>query len=451
MDLSRFDKYFRYVISISIVIAVLTYWRFRSIELPIVYSYVAQQSVVQVIPLHELLTNRSLSWNFFGLIDRLISPHSVFLLKVVAGILVVLDLVMLSKLVGHFLGQKFWSFIAVFLVALSPFAVLAATTGGPAAIAVAFGLLFLMALYRQEYIFAGIVSALGFAANLPGLIMFLIVILALLQDQRRKEGLVGHLLLSSAVFILTALIIYLYSLLKGYPGVFFLPLGETDVAWTFVGVLPLIFVNLLNFGGIVYLVVGKRYEVYSSHFHTLMLWIASVAFCIAQRTTLNLFFAITVSSILAMIFLHEFTLKWQLKIVSVDTFLLLFVTIFLFTDLFANNRFVQDRVLADSIQRSETVNEVVDTILSKARGARVVSNFVPAELAVRIGSPVVEAQGNLMAMTDIQDVSSQTVFVTRRKSEVYHLPSRCKLLFSTSYLESQKGYTVQVIEYGVDK
>ncbi len=451
MDFSRLDSYSRYFILAAILIALLTYWRFRGINVSSVYSYVAQQEVIQLTPVPGMLTNRSLVWNFFGLVEQVINPRSILGLKLLSTAIVLIDLIALSILANLVFGQKFWGFILVFLVALSPYAVVAATSGGPAAIAVTFALLFLIALYKREYVVAGMLSALGFAANLPGLIMFLIVVLEILQDHNLRKSMVGTLFSSSAAFFVTGILIYVYSLYEGYPGAFFLPLGETDVSWTLEGIVPLLVVNLINVWGLIYLFIEKSYHLYNRHFHTLMLWIASVAFCIAQPTTLNLFFAISVSTVLSVIFLHEFAARWRIKRLSVDTVLFLFATVFLFTDLLANNYFVRDVVLEESVRAQKVLNEVVETLIPKAHGAQVVSNFAPSELAVKLDNPVVEVGGGLLGISDFRINDSPALYVVERTAPVDSLPRGSKTLLNISYLAGGDRHTVEVIERGIHK
>ncbi len=211
MNFSQFDRYSRYFAGAALLIALLTYWRFREIELSAVFAYVAQQDVVRSALFQSVGSSRSIFWDFFGLINRMIMPHSIEFLRLVGVIIIVINFVLLYRLINYVLGQKFWGFLSVFLAALSPFAVVAAVSGGPAAIGATIATLFLMALYRNEYIFGGILAGAAFAANLPGLIMFLIVILDLLQNLEDRSKLVQRLLSAAAGFLAVALLVLFYS------------------------------------------------------------------------------------------------------------------------------------------------------------------------------------------------------------------------------------------------
>ncbi|MCL5266543.1 MAG: hypothetical protein M1469_00370 [Bacteroidetes bacterium] len=432
-------------------IALLTYWRFRGIELSAVFAYVAQQDVIRSAMFQSLASSRSIFWDFFGLINKIVMPHSIAFLRIVGAIVMVINFVLLYKLINYMLGQKFWGFLGVFLAALSPFAVVAAVSGGSAAVAAAIATLFLMALYRNEYIFGGILAGAAFAANLPGLIMFLIVILDLLQNLEDRSKLIQRLLSAAAGFFAVGLLVFLYSVYSGNSGIFSIPLGENDLKWTFVGVVPMIVVNILNFAGILYLIVKKRYDVYKTHFHTLMMWITSCALCIVQPSTLNLLFALTVSSVLGMFFLQGFASLWKVKLVSQETFVFLFVVLFLFSDVYANNTFLKDVVLADSLQKNEAIEEVVASILPVKGNSLLVSNFAPAELSVKLGRAVYAVEGEPLPVGNPLGAGYSTIFVTRRKSKVDSLSGNCRNLFSTSYMENKQDYFVQVIECREDK
>ena len=150
MKYSQFDRYAWYLKGAALLIALLTYWRFRDLDLSAVYAYVAQGDVVHSVLLQSIDVSRSIVWDFFGLIDRFVTPHSIRLLRYAGLILIVLDLYLISVVVEYILGKKFWGFLAVFLAALSPFAIVAAVYGGTAAAASELSVLFLMALYQNQ-------------------------------------------------------------------------------------------------------------------------------------------------------------------------------------------------------------------------------------------------------------------------------------------------------------
>lgn len=446
MNFIRFDKYARYMAGVALVIALLTYWRFRGIELSAVFAYVAQQNVVRSALLHNLVSNRSMAWDFFGLINHFAMPHSIAFLRTASLVIMMLNFILLYRLVNYMLGQKFWGFLFLFLVALSPFSVVAAVSGGSAAIAVTIVTLFLMALYRNEYIYGGILAGVAFAANLPGLIMFLIVILDLLQNLQDRSKIIQRLLSAAGGFFAVALLVFFYSVYSGNPGFFSIPLGDHDLTWSLVGIIPLVVVNALNVTGIVYLIIRKRYDVYRTHFHTLMLWITSCALCLVQPTTLNLLFALTVSSVLGMFFLQGFSSLWHVKLVSADTFVFVFVGLFLFGDLYANDSYLKNVVLNDCFQKNEAVEEVVGTVLPVQGSSMLVSNFAPAELSVKLGRIVYAVQGEVLPVGSPIGTDSSTVYVAKRTSRVDTLSDNCRTLFSTNYMENRREYFVQVIE-----
>lgn len=446
MNFIRFDKYARYMAGAALVIALLTYWRFRGVELSAVFAYVAQQDVVHSAMFHNLVSNRSIVWDFFGQINRLAMPHSVTFLRSASLVLMILNFLLLYRLENYLLGQKFWGFLFLFLVALSPFAVVAAVSGGSAAIAATIVTLFLMALYRNQYIFGGILSGVAFAANLPGLIMFLIVILDLLQNLQDRSKIIQRLLSAAGGFFAVAILVFLYSVYSGSPGFFSIPLPDHDLIWAPIGIVPLIVVNILDVAGIVYLITRKRYDVYRTHFHTLMLWIASCALCVVEPTTLNLLFALIVSSILGMFFLQGFSSLWNVKFVSADTFVFVFVGLFLFGDLYANDSFLKSVVLKDCFQKNEAVEEVAAAILPVKGSSMLVSNFAPAELSVKLGRLVYAVQGEPLPVGSPVGKASSTIYVAKRSSQLDTLSASCKSLFTTRYTQNKQEYFVQVIE-----
>lgn len=451
MNYSQFDRYAFYLKGAALLIALLTYWRFRDIDLSAVYAYVAQGDVVHSILFQSAATTRSVVWDFFGLIDRQIMPHSVRLLRYAGLILTVLDLYILSTLLDFMLGQKFWGFLGVFLAALSPFAVLAAISGGPGAAAAALVLLFLLALYRNQYVFAGLLAGVCFAANLPGLIMFLITILDMLQNLLDRKKIVTKLLTTVAAFLAVMALVYFYSVYSGNPRVFSLPLAERDINWTLNGVIPLLVVNVLNLAGVVYLVLHRRYDVYRTHFHTLMLWVAACALCIAQPSTVNLLVALVVSTVLSMFFLQGFNSLWQFKLVSGDTFVFVFVILFLFGDLYANNSFLGDVALQNSFQKDQTVGEVVTAVSAHPDAVRLVSNFVPAELSVKLGRQVYDVGAGVLPFGGVTESAGPVIYVAKRDSRVDRVSTGCRILLNTSLIENKKAYPIMVVECGKSK
>ncbi len=448
MNYSEFDRYDWYLKGAVLLIALLTYWRFREIDISSVYAYVAQGDVVHSLLFQSVAATRSVVWDFFGLIDRFVTPNSVRFLRYAGLVFMVLDLYILSRLVDFILGQKFWGFLAVFLAALSPFAVVAAVSGSPAAVAVAVTLLFLMALYRNQYVFAGLLAAVCFAANLPGLIMFLIVILDLLQNLLERKKILMHLLAATAAFLGILTLVYLYSFYSGNPRPFSFPLGERDVAWVADGLIPLLVVNALNVSGIIYLIVKRRYDVYRTHFHTLMMWMASCALCAARPSTEILLVALTVSVVLAVFFLQGFNSLWKLKAVSGDSFVMVFVILVLFGDLYSNNIFVTNVALENSLQRNQTISDVVSTVARRPGVRRIVSNFVPAELSVKLGRKIYDVGEGVLPFGGLQEAAGPVIYIAKRGEKVDSLASGNKTLLETLLVQNRKTYSIQVVESG---
>jgi hypothetical protein len=452
MNFSSVDKYARYLVGAAILTGLLTCWRFRGIELSPVYGYVAQQDVVHSQMFGNVSEARSVVWELSGLINKMVMPHSIVLVKIFGLALIVLNLILISKVLDYMLGQRFWGFLCVFLTVLSPFSVVAAVSGGPAAIAVVITVVFLTALYKNEYIFAGILSGAAMAANLPGLIMFLIVILDLLQNLTDRKKIVLRVLSSTAGFFGVVLVLFIYSTYSGSVRILSVPVGESDLTWNFVAVVPLYIVNILNMGGIVYLLVKKRYDVYKTHFHTLMLWVTSCTLCVAQPSTMNFFVAMVVSSILSMFFLQGFASLWNLKLVPSETFVFVFVGVFLFSDLYANDKFLKDVVLTESVERTEAVNKVTAAIMSAGGDDQLVSNFSPEELSVKLGRMVLAVQGSVLPMSELIPSREnmgvperKIIYVAQRISKVDTLFLGCKSLLNANYTEDGKVHFVQVI------
>jgi len=64
MRSAQFDRYAPYFRWAGMLIALLTYWRFRYISLSAVYAYVAQDAVIRSALLQPILPSRSLVWDF---------------------------------------------------------------------------------------------------------------------------------------------------------------------------------------------------------------------------------------------------------------------------------------------------------------------------------------------------------------------------------------------------
>jgi len=446
MDFSRFDKYYRYLILIPLLIALLTYWKFREINLSEAYSYVAQQNVIRPMFLQAFSESRSIVWNFFGLWNKILIPDSIILLRLIGLCLTVLNYFLFSKLVNAVLGQRFWGFISAFLVALSPLMVVAAVSGISAAGSLTISILFLTALYRNEYVFGGILSGVAVAANLPGFIMLLITILDLLQNSADKKIIVRKMFSSAAGFFGMVLVILVYSKFQGAVRLSSFPLPERDMPWSLAGVAPLFVVNIVNVAGAIYLIVAKRYEIYRIHFHSFMLWIAFAAFSFAQPTTTNLISLLLISTFLATLFVQSFASIWELKFLSAETFVFIFVVIFLFADVFANGKYLQDNILLDCREKARAVDEVVDSIKPNDDDTRIISNFAPSELAVKLMRPVVAIQGEPFPSENINFSGKKTIYVVDKTSKINVLTEGCKALMKTSYGIGRQYHYVEVIQ-----
>lgn len=451
MKYSQFDRYAWYLKGAALLIALLTYWRFHDLNLSSVYAYVAQGDVIHSALMESVMASRSMVWDFFGLLDRYVTPHSVLLLRYAGLILVVLDLYLISRLTEFILGQKFWGFLGIFLAALSPFAVVAAVSGGPAAAAAALTLLFLMALYQNQYVYAGLIAGVCFAANLPGLILFLIAILDMLQNLEDKKKILSRLMMLSAAFLAVAALAYLYSISTETSRVFSIPISDHDMDWLVVGVAPLLIANILNAAGIVYLIMRKRWDVYRTHFHTLMVWITSLAMCAAQPTTVNFLVAFVVSTVLAVFFLQGFNSLWKFKFLSGDTFVFLFIATFLLANLYSNNSFVKDVALENSFQKDEMVGDVVGALVKGDGGASIVSNFAAAEISVKLGRKVYEVGHGVLPVGNFMETSSPILYVARRDARQDTLTAGCKVLLDAPLVESNRTYYVQVVKYRKNK
>jgi hypothetical protein len=446
MDFSWFDRYHRYLVIAALLIVLLTYWRFRELNLSEAYSYVALQNVIHPMLQQSVAGVRSTIWDFFGLLNRIFAPNSVILLRLVGLCLTVLNYFLLSKILNDILGQRFWGFLSVFLIAMSPFMVVAAVSGVSAASAATITILFLAALYKNEYVFAGILAGVAMAANLPGLIMFLITILDLLLNSIRKRRIVQGILSSAAGFFGVVLIFCLYSMFSGAERLSPIPLGRQDVPWSLIGVTPIFIADIVNIAGIVYLIATKRYDIYRTHFYLLMMWITLTAISVAQPTTTNLLTALVISTLLATYFIQGFASIWKSRLVSVETFIFLFLSLFLFADLYANNKYLQGNLLTDCREKTKEVSEVVGSIISAGGDYQIVSNFASSELSVKLMKPVVEIQGEPFPLETVEASSAKTMYVVDKSSRVDSVFIGCRLLMSGSYEVNGRDHFVEVIE-----
>jgi hypothetical protein len=450
MDFSRFDRYYRYLIAIPLLIALLTYWRFREINLSEVYSYVAQQNVIHPMLQQSYIGARSIVWDFFGLLNKIVSPGSIVVLRIAGLAITILNYFLLSKLLNDILVQRFWGFLGAFLVSLSPFMIVAAVAGVPAASEATIVILFLVALYKNEYVFGGILSGIAVAANLPGLIMLLILILDLLQNATDKKKVIRGLLSSAAGFFGVVSLVFAYSIFSGGSGLAPVPFQGMDVSWPLIAIMPIVVANIVVIAGIIYLVTMKRYDIYRMHFHTFMLWITFAALSIVQPTTSNLLVELVISAFLAIYFIQGFASVWNLKFLSVETFIFIFTVSFLFADIYANNRYLQDKVLLDSQIRTEELDEVVASIMPARENSQIVSNFCPAELAVKLLKPVVEIEGEPFPVESLNTSDQRTIYVVDKTSVVDSSNHGCKLLLRNNYEIGGVDHFVKVIQCEVN-
>lgn len=445
------------------MIALLTYWRFYGVELSSVYGYVAQQDVVHTETFGNISDIHSVVWDFFGLINKLVVPHSIALVKVFGLVFVVLSLILIPNVLDYMTGQRFWGFLCVFLVALSPFSVVAAASGGPAAVAAVITVLFLAALYRNEYVLAGILSAIAMAANLPGLVMFLITILDLLQNLAERKTVVRHVIFSSAGFLGVGLILFIFSTYSASVRVYSVPIAASDLTWKFIGFSPLCAVNVLNVAGVVYLIARKRYDFYKTHFPALMLWVTCCTLCAALPSTTNFLTAMVASSILSMFFLQGFasimpepetpSARWNLKLVPSVTIVFVFAAIVLFSESYGNNKFVRDIIIPDGAERTEAVNKVAEAIAAAGGDFQIASNFSAAELSVKLGKKVLDVHENIPPISGLilpgenMGVSDgKMIYVAQLPSMVDTSFEGCKTLLKVNYSEDGEVHLVQVLE-----
>jgi hypothetical protein len=80
------------MVTAAILVALLTYWRYWSIDPASTFDYVAQGSVVKSIFSMQSIDHRPLLWDFFGVVERMIDDGSIYLLKTFSIILVVINL-----------------------------------------------------------------------------------------------------------------------------------------------------------------------------------------------------------------------------------------------------------------------------------------------------------------------------------------------------------------------
>jgi hypothetical protein len=446
MDFSRFDKYYRYLFVIPLLIALLTYWRFREINLSEVYAYVAQQDVIHPTLQQGLGGVRSIVWDFFGLLNKILIPGSVIILRLVGLLLTVLNYFLLSKLLNDVLGHRFWGFLGAFLVSLSPFVIVAAVTGMPAASDVTITILFLMALYKNQYVFGGILAGVAVAANLPGFIMLLITVLDLLQNSTDKKKIVQRVLVSTAGFLGVAVLVFIYSMFSGAARFPSIPFQEPDIPWPPIVAAPIVFVNVVNIIGVGYLLATKRYDIYRTHFHAFMLWITFDSLCIIQPTTSNFLVALVVSSLLCIFFVQGFTSVWKIKFLSVETFVFLFIVSFLFADIYANNKFLQGELLNSCREKSEEIEQVLSSINPVGENSQIVSNFASSELAAKLLKPVVEIKGEPFPLEGLDVSGGKSIFVVDKTAKGDSLYHGCKLLMSSSYEVGGVNHFVEVIQ-----
>lgn len=452
MDFSRFEKYYRYLFVVPLLIILLTYWRFRDINLTEVYAYVAQQSVIHPMLQQSVIEARSLVWNFFGLLNKMLFPDSIVLLRFVGLTLTILNYFLLSKLLNDILGHRFWGLIGAFLVSLSPFMTVAAVAGIPAASSTTIIILFLTALYKNQYIFGGILAGVAVAANLPGLILFLIMVLDLLQNSADKKKIIQRMLTSAAGFCGVVLLVFIYSMTSGLVRLPSIPLQEPDVPWSLMAMTPIVLVNIMNMVGVGYLIATKRYDIYRTHFHVFMVWITFGALCVIQPTTSNLLIALVVSSLLCIFFVQGFASVWKIKFLSVETFVFLFIVAFLFSDIYANNKSLQDEILKNSREKSDVMAEVISSIIPVEGNSQIVSNFAPSELSIELMKPVVEIKGEPFPFDEMNILSGRKIYVVDRTAKGDSLYHGCKLLLSSSYEVSGVIHFVKVVQFeGGDK
>ena len=451
MEFSNLDRYSRYLTAVAIAVALLTFWRFRNMEFATVYTYVAHQSVIHSNLFDNLSSERSLVWDFFGLIDRMATPGSIDLLRLAGLVLSVVDFVLVALMLDIVLGQKVWGFLIVFLLSLSPPAVVSAVTGGPAAAAAAIVVLYMVALYRNEYMFAGLLSAVGFASSLPGLVMFLIVVLDLLQNSRDTRNIMRTLVVSAIAFFAVAMAVFAYKLYAGEPGFATVPVGDRDLDWNRIGMIPLYMSVLFNLIGVTYLIVKRRYDVYRSHFHAFMMWITMCAMSMVHPNTLNIFSASAISLAITGFFLQGFASLWKVRFISAGTFVVLIAVLFLSADMLINGKYLSDEVQNDSFQTNLVADQVSVLIQPMDTVSNVMTNFAPAELAFKIGRPVREVESDFLPVEGIPAAVGPSLYVVDSGTRLDTTAVGCRALFTTTFSRNGKNRFVQVIDCGGSK
>jgi hypothetical protein len=156
--------------------------------------------------------------------------------------------------------------------------------------------------------------------------------------------------------------------------------------------------------------------------------------------------------------------RFQLeKLVASETLVFVFVAILLFGDLYSNDRFLKDIVLPESVGKMEVVNKVIAAVSSKAGRYKLLSNFSPAELSVKLGENVFAVHGNILPMSEMLPVKSspdtnqeKIIYVVEHtirrdtsSAEARQLqagPSGCKMLLNANYVEDGEIHFVDVME-----
>ncbi|MGC8652667.1 MAG: hypothetical protein ACP5US_01610 [Candidatus Kryptoniota bacterium] len=444
MNYHNFDRYSLIMVIAALLIAILTYWRYWAIDPVSTFDYAAEGAVVQSLFSPQLAAQRPMVWDFFGVIDKMIDSRSIFLLKASSLIISVINLLMLFKIVSFLLGEKFWGFMGLFLFAISPPGVIAAVSGGPESASLAITLLFLYSLYRNQYLIGGMLSAIAIAINLPGVIYFIVVIFDILQNVQDKKKVLSLLISVPLIFFGFISVVYFYGKMSGTSPLTLIPFRLSDFKWRTTGELPIFLANGINIIGIVYLIIRRRYDVYVKHFHLLMLWLTFQSLAIALPSSINLLNALALSLILFLFFLQGLPVVWHFSSASTELFVIGFVILFLSFDLTGNNYFLQDGVLPEVRSRKEAVREVISSVKSVKGIRRIISNFVPGELAVNLGRTVYAVNGSLIPAGETYQEEGKSVYIVDRPigSKVGDVP--CKNILSTIYFSEGGGHSIKV-------
>ena len=417
-----------------------------------VYAYVAQENLILSIFQQSLYSVRSTVWDFFGLLDRFLFPNSIVLLRLVGVCLAALNFFLISRLLNALLGQRIWGFFGAFLISISSFMVVGAVTGSPAESSATIIILFLIALYKNQYVYAGLLSGVAVAAHLPGFIFFLIAILDLLQNSKDKQRILQTIIYASGAFFFVLILVLVYSKYSGTARLVTFPLSEPELTWSLIGAAPLLFVNLINFVGVIYLIVARRFDAYRNHFHAVMLWLTCGTLSIVQPLTSNLLAAFIVSSILAIGFIQSFAATWNSRLLPTETIVFFFALIFLSTDIFANDRFLKDQVLGDCRERTRAVEEVVAMVDQDANTLQVVTNFAPSELSVKLGRSVVSffpeselGKAEPLLLGGLNPIDPNTIYIVDKTSKIDTAIHGCKMLMRGSYQVGGTEHFVEVL------